>query len=126
MAAGKYDFTIEQGSTTAIQFILKDGNGNLIDITGYSARMQLRESLDAIAVICDLSSSLQADGSGLMLNGISQDLPLTSGSIGLYISAATSSAFTFNAARYALELTQGSYVNRVIQGTIRLDKEVVR
>lgn len=126
MAAGKYNFTLEQGATTAIQFVLKDGNGTPVDLTGYNARMQIREVISSPTTICSLSSSLQEDGTGITLTGIGQDQPLTSGSIGIYISAATSSAFTFDAARYDIELIQGSYVNRVVQGLIRLDKEVTR
>jgi len=39
MAAGKYSFTIEQGSTVDFEITYKDSNGNPVDLTGYQARM---------------------------------------------------------------------------------------
>ena len=126
MAAGKYNFTIEQGATTVLQIVLKDGTETPVDLTGYAARMHIRETIPSTVIICSLSSSILSDSTGLHLQGVNDDLPYTSGSIGLYISAATSSAFNFNAARYDIELVQGDYVNRILQGVIRLDKEVTR
>ena len=41
MAAGKYNFTIEQGATVDFEIAYTDSNGDPIDLTGYDARMQL-------------------------------------------------------------------------------------
>ena len=41
-----------------------------------------------------------------------------------FISAATSSAFTFTEARYDLEMVSGSVVTRLLEGKIKLSKEV--
>jgi hypothetical protein len=71
-----------------------------------------------------LSSTLDSDGTGLNRSGSSGILPLQSGSIGLYISAASSSNFTFNEAKYDLELVSGSYVHRLLEGKVKLSKEV--
>jgi hypothetical protein len=92
MAAGKYSFSIEQGATTSFQVIYKDANGTPVNLSGYHARMQIRETIDSSTIICRLSSSLDADGTGLNLSGSAGTLPLASGSIGVYISAASSSA----------------------------------
>jgi len=126
MAAGKYSFSIEQGATTSFQVVYKDANSNPVDLTGYQARMQVRETIASSTVICRLSSSLDADGTGLNLSGSAGNLPPASGSIGVYISAASSSAFTFDTAVYDLELVTGGTVTRLLQGTIKLDKEVTR
>ena len=126
MAAGKYSFTIEQGATTNFQVVYKDANGTPINLSGYQARMQIRETKAATTVICSLSSSRDADGTGLNLNGSSGTLPLASGSIGIYISAASSSNFNFDTGVYDLELVSGSFVTRLMQGVIKLDKEVTR
>jgi hypothetical protein len=88
--------------------------------------MQVRETLASSTVICRLSSSIDADGTGLNLSGSAGNLPLASGSIGVYISAASSSAFSFDTAVYDLELVTGITVTRLLQGTIKLDKEVTR
>ena len=42
MAAGNYTFTLEQGSTTDFQLDWKDSGGAKVDLTHYSARMQIR------------------------------------------------------------------------------------
>lgn len=126
MAAGKYSFSIEQGATTSFQVVYKDANSNPVDLTGYQARMQIRETITSSTVVCRLSSSLDTDGTGLNLSGSAGNLPPASGSIGVYISAASSSGFTFDTAVYDLELVTGGTVTRLLQGTIKLDKEVTR
>ena len=126
MAAGKYSFTIEQGATTQFQVVYQDANGDPINLSGYHARMQIRETKTGTTVISGLSSSLDNDGTGLNLSGSNGNLPLASGSIGVYISAASSSNFDFDTALYDLELVSGSFVRRLIQGVIKLDKEVTR
>ena len=126
MAAGKYSFTVEQGSTTSFQVVYKDANGTPVNLAGYQARMQIRETKDSATVICNLSSSLDADGTGLNLSGSAGTLPLSSGSIGVYISAASSSGFNFDTAYYDLELVTGITVTRLLQGSVKLDKEVTR
>lgn len=126
MAAGKYSFSIEQGATTSFQVVYTDVSGSPVNLTGYHARMQIRETIGSSTVICNLSSSLDADGTGLNLSGSAGNLPLASGSIGVYISAASSSAFTFDTAVYDMELVTGGTVVRLLQGSIKLDKEVTR
>jgi len=125
MAAGKYTFFIEQGATTDFELVWKDNNGNPVDLSSYSARMQIRTDYGG-SLICSLSSSLDADGTGLNLSGSNGTTPLASGSIGIFISAASSSAFTFGEAKYDLELehTSTSYVTRLIEGKVKLSKEV--
>lgn len=123
MAAGNYTFSIEQGATTDFQIDWKDSAGAKVDLTNYSARMQIRSNYGG-ALICDLSSSLASDGTGLNLSGSNSQNPPTSGSIGIFISAASSSAFTFDKAYYDLELQNGSRVTRLLQGRIKLSKNV--
>ncbi|MDB4339334.1 hypothetical protein N9992_00745 [bacterium] len=125
MAAGKYSFIIEQGATTDFEIIWKDAEGSRSDLTGYHARMQIRSDYGANSTLyASLSSSLKADGTGLNLSGSLGNNPLSSGSIGIFISAASSSAFNFNEAKYDLEVVSGSYVTRLLEGRIKLSKEV--
>jgi hypothetical protein len=44
MASVQDNFTIDAGGTLVREFIYKDDNGDTIDITGYSARAQVRKS----------------------------------------------------------------------------------
>ena len=132
MSAGKYSFTIEQGSTVDFRIEYKDSDSNPIDLTNYQARMQIRSTKESTSLICNLSSSLDVDGTGLSLTPASASLilPETSGSIGIYISAASSSLFSFSEAVYDLEIVSGSgagqSVTRILEGKIKLSKEVTR
>lgn len=130
MPAGKYSFTIEQGATFQLSLQYKDSNGEPVDLTGYSGRMQIRPSVTSNEVYLTLSSSLNPDGTGLNFSGSGNDQPPTSGSIGVYIASCTSSLLTFNnTAYYDLELYSGSscpYTIRLIEGQVHLSKEVTR
>jgi hypothetical protein len=124
MAAGKYSFTLEQGSTFERQLTYQDSNGVPIDLTSYSARMQIRPSPGSPTLYLTLSSSLRPDGTGLNMNGLTGMNPTTSGTIGIVISAATSSLLTFDEAAYDLEIYSASYASRIIEGRVKLSKEV--
>jgi hypothetical protein len=124
MSAGKYNFTIEQGATYTVEIQYKDSNNDPIDLTGYSGRMQIRPAIGSTTTYLCLSSSLQSDGTGLNFSGSAGINPPISGTIGIYISAASSSALTFNQGVYDLEIASGSFVARLLQGNVQLSKEV--
>lgn len=128
MAAGKYHLIIEQGATLNLEIQYKDSAGTAVNLTGYSGKMQIRSDYadNNPTTYITLSSSLAADGTGLNFSGSNGTTPPTSGSIGIYISAASSSVFTFDTARYDLEITSGSVVTRLLQGDVKLQKEVTR
>ena len=126
MAAGKYSFIIEQGATTNLNVQWTNNSGSAVDLTGYQARMQIRPGIEASDVYISLSSSLSPDGTGLNLNGSNGETPLESGSIGIYISAYSSSLLNFNEAFYDLEMVNGREVTRLLEGKVRLSKNVTR
>ena len=91
--------------------------------------MQIRSGHGSSATLyATLTSTLDSDRTGLNLLGANSDKPLTSGSIGLFISAASSSAFDFGEAMYDLEMISGSgnnvYITRLLEGKIKLRKNV--
>lgn len=130
MAAGQYSFTIEQGATVDFRIDYTDSNGDAVDLSNYEARMQIRNAKGGTTLYASLSSSLDACGSGLNMTPTSASvtLPKSSGSIGVFISAASSSAFTFDRAYYDLEIYSGSgnctRVDRILEGRVKLSKEV--
>jgi len=128
MSAGKYNFTIEQGTTIRLELQYKDSSGSAIDLTGYSGRMQIRPDYadNTKKSYIYLSSSLNDDGTGLNFSGSSGLNSPVSGTIGLYISAVSSSTLNFDTAYYDIELQTGSIVTRLLQGTIKLSREVTR
>lgn len=125
MAAGKYSFIIEQGATTNFQINWNDESGSAVNLAGYHGRMQLRSDYNSTPLI-SLSSSLSADGTGINLSGSNGTTPLSSGSIGIYISAYSSSLLEFGEALYDLELVKGNEVTRLLEGRIKLSKNVTK
>jgi hypothetical protein len=125
MAAARYSFIIEQGATTNIQVTWQDESGS-IDLSGYGARMQLRPSATSETIYLSLSSSQQVDGTGLNMSGSDGETAVQSGSIGIYISAATSSLLNFDTAYYDLEMVSGNEVTRLLEGQVKLSKNVTR
>lgn len=89
-----------------------------VNLTGYSARMQVRESFDSTAVIMSLTN-----GSGITLGG-------TAGTILLAASATTTAAIDATPSGqyiYDLELvSDSSVVTRLVQGNFLVDPEVTR
>ena len=109
--------TIEQGATFDITLTWKDENDVLIDLTGYSARMQIRSTISAAASLHELTDS----NGGIVLGD-------AAGTIQLLITAADTAALAFpgKSAVYDLELVNGTVVTRLLRGTVLLSKEVTR
>jgi hypothetical protein len=126
MAAGRYSFTIEQGATTNLQINWTDSSGSTIDLTGYHSRMQIRPGVESDVVFLSLSSSLESDGTGINLSGSNGETPLQSGSLAIYISADSTEDLNFNEAYYDLEMVNGSEVTRLLEGKVKLSKNVTR
>tara|TARA_B100000900_G_scaffold380262_1_gene365841 strand:+ start:1097 stop:1498 length:402 start_codon:yes stop_codon:yes gene_type:complete len=127
MSAGRYSFTIEQGATLDFELAYKDSSNNPIDLTDYQGRMQIRPSIGSDTIHITLSSSLDDDGTGLNFSGSDGLNPPTSGTIGVFISAASSSVLDFNEAVYDLEIASGSefpIVTRLLEGQVKLSKNV--
>ena len=127
MSAGRYSFTIEQGATLDFELAYKDSDDNPIDLTNYQGRMQIRPSVGSDTVYITLSSSLADDGTGLNFSGSDGLNPPTSGTIGIFISANSSSQLDFGEAVYDLELATGSefpIVTRLLEGQIQLSRNV--
>ena len=126
MAAGRYSFVIEQGATTNLQINWTDSSGSAIDLTGYHARMQIRPCVESDVVFLSLSSSLESDGTGINLSGSNGETQLQSGSLAIYISADSTEDLNFNEAYYDLEMVNGSEVTRLLEGKVKLSKNVTR
>jgi hypothetical protein len=117
VSAGLLDLTVEQGATFTRTISVVDGSDTR-DLSGYSARAQIRENFDSTTTI--ISSTSAADG-GIVIDTDENTLTWT-------ISAAETAKMDFLAARYDLELirTSDGRVERLLQGTVSLNKEVTR
>lgn len=115
MAAADYDLLIEQGATFELSIVWKDDAGTPIDITGYSARMQIRKTYDDAPII-SLTSNV---GGGIVLGGVS-------GTIDITIGASVTDDITILRGKYDLELELAGVVTRLIQGTVDISREVTK
>jgi len=116
MGAGTYNFTIEQGATFKRIMTWKDSNGNPINLTGYTARMQVRTAKDSPNVILTLDTDTNG---GITLGGVS-------GTITIEISASKTASLDFKTAVYDLELEKDGSVVRLLEGSVTLSKEVTK
>lgn len=112
--AATYHFEIEQGATWKKTLTLKNPAGVLIDLTGYTALLQVRKNEASSSTFAELTHT-----DGLTLGG---DL----GTIVINFSATLTATFTFDIAKYDLKITSGSEVTRLLEGNIILDKQVSR
>lgn len=110
--AGVYDFSIDQGSTVVVPIVWKDSDGSPIDLTGYTARMQLKTSYSASPALSLTSTS-----------GIS--LTTTTGEITITMTATQTASLSAVTYLYDLELVSSAgVVTKLIKGQIQVLPEV--
>ena len=120
MSAGQFNFSIEKGTSPPIVITYKDSLGNPIDLTGYTAKMQVRPVAGSSTVILDLTSLSVPGPATLILGG-------TAGTVSFAISPATTRAITAMTGVYDLELTPPSGLTfRLLQGAISFIPEVTQ
>jgi hypothetical protein len=115
MAATTYDILIEQGATYSQVITYKEA-GVAVNLTGYTARMQVRATLESASTLVELTTA----NSRIALGG-------TAGTITLTISATDTAALTSGRGVYDLELVSGSgIVTRLLQGVATISRNVTR
>lgn len=112
MTAGKHNFYMEQGATWAEEVIIKDVNGDPINLTGYTACMQVRLTYGS-TIIISMSTA----------NGRITITPLT-GTLSILVSAADTTTLAPGVYKYDLEITSGAYISRVLEGKFTISAEV--
>jgi hypothetical protein len=136
MAAGTYDFTIEQSATFVRIFIWRAGScgcgsggsscgcgstdcqTGLVDLTGYSADMQIRASASSPTILYEASTLI----GNIVLGG-------PAGTITLTIPATDSALFTWRRGVYNLDLKSpapDNFVTRLLVGTVTVSPSVIQ
>lgn len=114
--AQTYDITIDQGATFSFAFTWKDANGDRVDLTGYSAKMQIREYYSSSTPVLELSTT---DGS-ITLGG-------TSGVVTVTASDEATRDIAIDSGVYDIELYSPlGTTKRLIQGKVTISPEVTR
>jgi hypothetical protein len=113
--AGTYNMIADQGATFDRVITWKDSNGAVINLTGYTAKMQVRTATDATTSLIELSTT----NGRITLGG-------ALGTITLNVAAADMN-FAGGVYQYDLELTSGAgVVTRLIMGSFTMRAEVTK
>jgi hypothetical protein len=111
---GIYNVQCWQGADWDRTFTISQ-SGVPLNLTGYSAAMQVRESADADTYLLSLTN-----GTGITLGG-------TAGTITVAITSAQSSAIAAGSYSYDLEIvSNGGAVTRLLQGSFNVVGNVTR
>ena len=115
MSAGILNIVIEQGATFQRVFTWTI-SAAAVNLTGYTARMQVRADYDTDPIV----SLTSATGGGITLGG-------SAGTITVLISATVTAALTAGTYIYDLELESADgTVTRLLKGQATVDPEVTK
>ena len=111
MAAGTYNFIVEQGATFTRQLTVKENN-SVMDLTGYSVASKMRSTHDTSTVAGTFTCTVSNASGGIitvaMTSSVTADIEE-----GIYV--------------YDLESTSGAgIVTRLLQGEVTVNPEVTR
>ena len=112
MAAGKHNFTLEQGSTFNREITVQE-NSQALNLTGYSARMQMRSTHDSSTIALTFTTTIAS--------------PATQGKINLIATATQTAAVEEAIYVYDLEIeSSAGNVTRILEGQVTVTPEVTR
>lgn len=111
--AGRYDIDLDQGATFTRQITWKTGTpAAAVNITGYSARMDVKSMTGALLM------TLSTDNGRISLGG-------AAGTVTLTISATHTNTMMHGIHVYDLEMTSGGgVVTRLLEGELRVRRQI--
>jgi hypothetical protein len=113
--ATRYDLEIDAGATYTYTATVRDSAGALVNLTGYTAAMKIRPTVESSTVSLSLTQA-----SGLTLGG-------AAGTVLITITAAQTTALDSGNFVYDLKVTSGGGIaTRVIEGDVVVKPEVSR
>ena len=127
MLAGNYNITCQQGSTFTRTLeieqpdLVTDPTGNTFvpfDLSGYTARMQVRRTIDSSNFVLELTTS----NGGLTINPVSGDVNKLTIFAPANVTASVSTSGVYDIELISAENT----VSRILQGIFNLSPEVTR
>lgn len=113
MTAGIYNFTIDQGSTWTLQLVYNNPQGAPINLTGYTARMQIRSKSNSPTAVLTLNTG----GQGITITG-------PTGTLDLIATDEQTGAIPAGFYVYDLELSNNGVITRLIQGQVTVSPQV--
>jgi len=116
ISPGNYDIIIYQGTTFSQVFTWRDQNNALVNLTGFTARMMARYSVDASVPFISLTTA----NNGIVLGA-------AAGTITLVMNSTATAALLPDNGIYDLEVIDGGgNVTRLLQGNFMVSPEVTR
>lgn len=116
MTAGIYNATIDQGATWSVTVTYEDPSGTPVNLTGYTAAMQVRQQYSSETADLTLTTS----NGGIAITG-------ATGVVVVTMTDEQTGALDEGYYVYDLELTSaGGQVIRLIQGQLTVAPEVTR
>lgn len=114
--AAFYHLVIDQGATLRESFTYRDSNNAVVDLTGYTARSQVRTSYSATGTVLSATSA-----AGTLA------ITAATGLIAFNVPATTTAALTPGNYVWDLEIVDPSgIVTRLVGGTCTVTPEVTR
>ena len=111
MAAGTYNFVLDQGATFSRQLTVKD-DGSAMNLTGYSVASKMRSTHDSGTVAGTFTCTI-SDATG--------------GEITMQMTNSTTAAIEEGMYVYDIEITNSAgTVTRILEGTVTVNPEVTR
>ena len=119
-SAGIHHFLCDQGATFRKTITLKESDGSLVNLSGYTARMKIKDEVGGTLI----KSLTSASGGGLSIGGSAGNN--ANGEIDILISASDTASFSAPiTAVYDIEtVTSGGIVDRILQGKFVINPEV--
>jgi len=112
MSAGTYNITIDQGTDFVLDLAVKE-NDAAFDLTGYSARAQLRRTKEDTSATATFSCTV---------------VSASAGTIKMELDNSTTSSISEGSYYYDLEIytAADAIVQRIIQGSASVTREITR
>lgn len=121
----RYNIRIIQGSTynqsftyatyTGSGILLDSSLASVVDLSGYTAKLQIRDSYNSDIVLHESNTE----------NG-QINIIASSGSVTINIPASDTDKFDFDRGYYDLEIYNGSIVNRLLEGSVVISKQITK
>jgi hypothetical protein len=108
--ATKANLVIDQGATFLVELDLKDENGDILVLSGYTANSQIRKWYTSSNATASFTTSINAE----------------SGAVSLSLSANQTSSLTSGRYVYDVEIQNGSSVTRIVEGIVTVTPQVTR
>ena len=115
----KINLVIYQGATFDKTYQWQDANRNPMDLTGFTARLQVRSRVDDDTILLGLNTEGTID-KRIVLGG-------TEGTYQLVLSAVNTSALDWGSGVYDMELISPTgVVRRIMEGVVKVHRNVTR